>query len=154
MNPGESYDPFLMSPVKSTSISVDESGKRQVKEGFFAIETIETWIVYVCHSEGELARQNKRLKCLWIGYGSRCQVHRFECVKNCNTAGFFMLNSFPCESRMVHHPKDIQPIWHNCGKHWESTWASIPVERFQHLYKQCSLNCFLSHWANFKSAER
>ena len=19
---------------------------------------------------------------------------------------------------MVHHPKDIQPTWHNCGKHW------------------------------------
>ena len=46
-----------MSPVKSTSISVDEGG-RQVKEGFLSLEKIETWIVYVCHSEGEQARQN------------------------------------------------------------------------------------------------
>ena len=26
--------------------------------------------------------------------------------KNCNAAGFFTLNSFPCVSRMVHYPKD------------------------------------------------
>ena len=38
--PGQSYDPLLMSPVKSSSISVDERE-----------ETTETWIVYVCHSE-------------------------------------------------------------------------------------------------------
>ena len=31
------------------------------------------------------------------------------CVQNSNAAGFFTLNSFPCVSRMVHHPKDIQP---------------------------------------------
>ena len=40
--------------------------------------------------------------------GAKCTV----CVKNCNAAGFFMLNSFPCVSRMV-HPKGIQPTWHN-----------------------------------------
>uniref|UniRef100_A0A8C8ICP5 TLDc domain-containing protein n=1 Tax=Oncorhynchus tshawytscha TaxID=74940 RepID=A0A8C8ICP5_ONCTS len=28
-------------------------GRRQVEEGFLSLETIETWIVYVCHSEGE-----------------------------------------------------------------------------------------------------
>jgi hypothetical protein len=28
-------------------------GRRQVKEGFLSLETIETWIVYVCHSEGD-----------------------------------------------------------------------------------------------------
>ena len=44
--PGESYDSLLMAPVKSTSISVDEGE-----------ETVKTWIVYVCHSEGEQARQ-------------------------------------------------------------------------------------------------
>ena len=27
VNPAESYDPLLMSPVKSTSISVDEGGE-------------------------------------------------------------------------------------------------------------------------------
>ena len=33
-------------------------GRRLVKEGLLSLETIETWIVYVCHSEGEWARQN------------------------------------------------------------------------------------------------
>jgi hypothetical protein len=33
-------------------------GRRQVKDGFLSLETVETWIVYVCRSEGELARQN------------------------------------------------------------------------------------------------
>jgi hypothetical protein len=33
-------------------------GRRQVKEGFLSLETIETRIVYVCHSEGEWERQN------------------------------------------------------------------------------------------------
>jgi hypothetical protein len=26
-------------------------GRRRVKEGFLSLETIETWIVYVCHFE-------------------------------------------------------------------------------------------------------
>jgi hypothetical protein len=43
-----------MSPVNSTSISVDEGG-RQVKEGFLSLDTVETWIVYVCHSEAKWA---------------------------------------------------------------------------------------------------
>jgi hypothetical protein len=30
--------------------------RRQVKEGFLSLETIETWIVYVCHSEVEWAQ--------------------------------------------------------------------------------------------------
>ena len=75
--------------------------------------------------------QDERLKCLWTCYDSRCQAHWFECVKNCNAAGVFMFNSFPCASRMVHHLKDIQPTWHNCAL--ESKRNSIPVERFQHL---------------------
>jgi hypothetical protein len=33
-------------------------GMRQVKEAFLSLETIETWIVYVYHPEGEWARQN------------------------------------------------------------------------------------------------
>jgi hypothetical protein len=33
-------------------------GKRQLKESFLSLKTTETWIVYVCHSEGEWARQN------------------------------------------------------------------------------------------------
>ena len=58
MNPGKSYDPLLMSLIKSTSISVDEGEETGKKYIFIRLETIETWIVYVCHSEGECARQN------------------------------------------------------------------------------------------------
>jgi hypothetical protein len=32
-------------------------GRRKFKEGFLTLETIETWIVYVCHSGGDWARQ-------------------------------------------------------------------------------------------------
>jgi hypothetical protein len=32
-------------------------GRRRVKEGFLSLGTIETWIVCVCHPEGEWARQ-------------------------------------------------------------------------------------------------
>jgi hypothetical protein len=30
--------------------------RRQVKEGSLSLETMETWLVYVSHSEGEWAR--------------------------------------------------------------------------------------------------
>jgi hypothetical protein len=53
-------------------------------------------------------------------------------VKNCNAAEFLMLNSLPCVSRMVHHPKNIQPTW-QLWEALESTRASIPVEHFWHL---------------------
>jgi hypothetical protein len=45
--------------------------------------------------------QDKRLQCLWTGYGSRCQAHQFECVKNWNAAGFFTLNSWNKLSGMM-----------------------------------------------------
>jgi hypothetical protein len=33
-------------------------GRRLVKDGFLSLGTIETWIVYVCHSGGEWAKPN------------------------------------------------------------------------------------------------
>ena len=54
-------------------------GRRQVKEGFLSLETIETWIQ-------RANEQDKSFK-----------------GKNCNATGFFMLNSFLCVSRMFHH---------------------------------------------------
>ena len=36
--------------------SVWMKGKRQVKEGDLSLETIETWMVYVCHSEHAFER--------------------------------------------------------------------------------------------------
>jgi hypothetical protein len=57
MNPDESSDALLMSPVKSTSLkTVQMKERRQVIEGFLSLVTIERWIVYVCHLEGEWAR--------------------------------------------------------------------------------------------------
>jgi hypothetical protein len=38
------------------------NGGRQVKEVFLSLETIGTWIVYVCHSEGEWARQKIKIQ--------------------------------------------------------------------------------------------
>ena len=74
---------------------------------------VKAMIPYLCHLLKPLKSVNRlrggdRLK-TWIVY---------VCQKNCNTAGFFTLNSFLCVSRMVHHPMDIQPTWHNCGKLW------------------------------------
>jgi hypothetical protein len=46
-----------MSLVKSTSITVDER-TRQAKDECLSLETIEKWMMYVCHLEGEWARQN------------------------------------------------------------------------------------------------
>jgi hypothetical protein len=67
-----------------------------------------------------------------MSYVRRCQAHRFECLKNCNAAGFFTLKRVPCVSRMVHHRKDIKSTCHNVWKHWSqqgsaSLWnASTP----------------------------
>ena len=55
LNQGESNDPLLISLAKSTSISVDEG---EETKGFLSLEIFETWIVCMCHSEGEWARQN------------------------------------------------------------------------------------------------
>jgi hypothetical protein len=73
-----------------------------------------------------------------MGHGSRCQAHWFECVKNGNAAGFFRLNCFPCVSRMVHHPKAIQP------RHWSqhgpaSLWNAFDTVELR-LLKGMQLN--------------
>ena len=47
--------------------------------------------------------------------GARCTS---LCVSRTATVLGFSCSTFLCVSRMVHHPKDIQPTWHNCGKHW------------------------------------
>ena len=50
-----------------------------------------------------------------------------------NAAVFFMVNSFPYVSRVVHHSKDIKPTSQKFGKHCSTTWAIIPMKRFIHL---------------------
>jgi hypothetical protein len=63
--------------------------------------------------------------------GARCTG--LSGVKNCNAAGFFTLNSFPCVSRMVHHPKDI----HNCGKYWSQHGTPSLWNAFDTLQSPC-----------------
>jgi hypothetical protein len=53
--------------------------------------------------------------------------------KNCNAAGFFTLNSYPCASGIVHHLNDIQSTWHNRGKHWSQHWPASLWNTFEHL---------------------
>jgi hypothetical protein len=53
VNLGESYGPLLKWIERVTSIIVDEGEET----GQRIIETVETWIVYVCHTEGDWARQ-------------------------------------------------------------------------------------------------
>ena len=118
----------LLNPLQSVWMK----GRRQVEKGLLSLETIESWIVYVCHSEGEWARHKIYCKCLWTGYGSRCQAHRFASRTEMQL-GFSTLNSFMCVSRMVCRPKGHLA---NLTQLWEalkSTWASIPVEHFWHL---------------------
>jgi hypothetical protein len=49
-------------------------GRRQVEEGFLSFETTETWIC-MCVIQ-RVNGQDKMLRCLWTGYGIRCQAHR------------------------------------------------------------------------------
>ena len=79
-------------------------GRRQVKEAFLCFETIETWIVYVCHSEGEWARHKN--------------VSAFErgMVVGARSTG--------CGKHWS--GKHWSQLWEAL----ESTWASIRVELF------------------------
>jgi hypothetical protein len=118
--PGESYDPLLMSLVKSTS---NQRRRRQVKEGFWFMDCV---CVCVCAIQRVKGQDRNNVSAFVQGLVAAV------CVKNCNAAGFLTLNSFPCVSRMVHHPKDIQPTW-QVWEALESTWARIPVEPFRHF---------------------
>ena len=52
----KAFDPLLMSPVKSTSISVDEGGGDGLKKDFQARRQLRHELC-LCHSEGELSRK-------------------------------------------------------------------------------------------------
>lgn len=86
--------------------------------------TTETWIVYVCHSEGEWARQNilsafeqgmvvcaRRTS---LSRTARCRVFHAQFP-------VFIKNGPPPKG----HPANLTQLWEAL----ESTWASIPVER-------------------------
>ena len=100
--------------------SVEMKGRRQVKEGFLSLETIETWIVYVCFSEGEWARQTFSVPL--NGVCSRCQAPRFDCVKICNAAWFFTGSHvyqewFTAKRTSSQHDTTMGSVGVNMGQH-------------------------------------
>ena len=114
MNPEESYDPLLMYLVKSISIHINEGEET----GYIRIFKLwYNWDRLCMCAIQKVNGQDKRLKCFWMVMvvGAR---RTGLCVKNCSAAGFFMLNSFLCVSRMVHHPKGsigVHMGQHPCG---------------------------------------
>ena len=109
-------------------------GRRHVvKEGFISPETIE-WRHGLCMCAIQRVNgQDKRLKCLWTGYGSKCQAHRFECFQELQRCWFFQAQPFPvCFKNgppSKGHPANLTQPWEAL----KSTWDSIPVKGFQHL---------------------
>ena len=81
--------------------------------------------MYVCHSEGELARQKIEVRGMVVGarHTGWCQ-ERQRCW-------VFHAQPFPVKNGPPPkgHPANLTQLWQAFG----STLARIPVERFQHL---------------------
>ena len=65
VNPGKSYDPLLMSLVKSTSISLDE-GEEKDKRRIF--KPWDNWDMDCVCAIQRVNGKDKRWKCLWKGW--------------------------------------------------------------------------------------
>uniref|UniRef100_A0A8K9UWK2 Uncharacterized protein n=1 Tax=Oncorhynchus mykiss TaxID=8022 RepID=A0A8K9UWK2_ONCMY len=97
-------------------------------------ETMETWFVSVCHSEGEWA--TKYLSAIEQGYGSGCQAHRFV-SRTAAVLGFSrstfsrVYQESSTKSNQIKSPPKGHPakLTQLCES-LESTWASIHVEHF------------------------
>jgi hypothetical protein len=126
--PGESYDPLLMSPVKATSVSVDE-GRRWVKEGFLSLKTINNRIVCVPF-RGWMGK-TKYLSAFELGMVGGARRTSLS-VKNWSLGGFFTLK-FPVCIKNGPPPKGHPANLTQLLEALESTWASVPVEHFPHL---------------------
>jgi hypothetical protein len=95
-------------------------GRRQVKGGFLSLETIETWIVYVCHLDGEWAVQSSFE--LGMAVGARCISLS---VKNCNAV--FLRST-------VSSVYEEWSITQRTSKQLDTTMGSIGVNMGQHPY--------------------
>ena len=120
MNPVESYDPLLMLLVKSTSISVDEGGGDKLKKDFETCVPFRWW--------------DKIFKCLWTGYGSRCQVHRFVS----RTAMLLGFSRFPVCIKNgpppKRHPANLTQLWKALDQHGPaSLWNALTPCRLHAL---------------------
>jgi hypothetical protein len=116
--------------LRSTSISVD-GGRRLFKPW-------GNWDMNCVPFRGWTGK-TKYLSVFELG--GRCQAHWFECVKNCNAAGLFMLNSILCiknGSPPKGHPATLTQLWEAL----ESTWASIHVwNAFDNLHALTNWSC-------------
>jgi hypothetical protein len=72
------------------------------------------------------SNKDKRFKCLWARYGSRCQAHRFV-SRTATRLGFSMCIKIGPQPKG--HPASLTKQWDAL----ESTSVSITVEHFRHL---------------------
>ena len=124
------YCCHLLNPLQLVSMK----GRRQVKDVFVILETIERWNVCVPLM---VNGQDKRLSAFEWGIVVGVKRTSLNVSTNCNAAGFYTLNSFLCVSRMIHHPKDIQPTQQNCGKHCIQHGPASLWNAFDSLYSPC-----------------
>jgi hypothetical protein len=83
-------------------------------------------------------RQDKRFKCLWNGYVSGAPAWVCEALQHClvfHVQQFTVYEEWSTTQRT--HPSNLTELWVAL----ESTWASIPVERFWHLVESMA-QCF------------
>ena len=80
-----------------------------------------------------------------MGYGSRCQTHLFEECQELQRCWVFHAQQFPvCIKNgppLKGHPANLTKLWEAL----ESTWASSPVERIQHLVHLVYIDTFTVH---------
>jgi hypothetical protein len=70
--------------------------------------------------------------CLWTGFGSRCQVHRF--LQSCWVFPHSIVTYVYLEWSTTQRTSS------QLDTTVESTWASVPVERFRHLRVHAQMN--------------
>ena len=132
MNPGESYDPLLMSPVKSTSkICVDQVGhtfKRKIfKPG-------DNWdLDCVCVPFRGWMGKTKYLSAFERGMVVGARRTGLSVSRTAPLLSFSTLNSFLCVSRMVTDQRTSSQLDRTLESIGVKHWASIPVERFRYL---------------------
>ena len=93
-------------------------GRRPVKYVFLRFKTIETRIVYVCHSEGEWEREKISVQGLVVGARCTGLIQELQCC--C----FFHVQQFPVciknNPPPKGHPTNVTQLWEAL----KSTWAS------------------------------
>ena len=83
--------------------------RRQVKEGLLSLETIETWIVYVCHSEGEWA-ETTYLSAVEQGMVVVARHISLSVSRTASLLGFSRSTVSCVYQKWSNLPKDIQSI--------------------------------------------